>query len=188
MYALVQENGHAKWKEWWYAFTLKVSLWTDLYITWKDQVFVVDVVIINPMWETMALSVITQPVGAIAKHNAIDNIHNYRRFHEVHHLISMAMEVHGAPRCDMDRFMRECACLFHNRRLRGHLSLSFCIQFFKQHVSITLQCVLAFVMKRKIALVNDACSRPPITIKSHNLHVGGIRGAMGKITSYHEKD
>jgi hypothetical protein len=38
------------------------------------------------------------------------------------------------------------------------------------------QCALAFAIKRKIALVgDDACSRPPITIKSHDLHVGDIR-------------
>jgi hypothetical protein len=43
-------------------------------------------------------------------------------------------------------------------------------------------------MERKIALTSDACSRPPITIKSHDLHVGIIRGAMGEISSYHERD
>jgi hypothetical protein len=50
----------------------------------------------------------------------------------------MAMEVHGAPGRDMDHFIREYGRLFHDRQLGGHLSLSFCIQFFKQHVSITL--------------------------------------------------
>jgi hypothetical protein len=40
----------------------------------------------------------------------------------------------------------------------------------------------------KIVLVGDACSKPPIIIKFHDLHVGDIRGAMGEITSYHEKD
>jgi hypothetical protein len=34
---------------------------------------------------------------------------------EGHHFIPMAMEVHGAPRCDMDRFIKECVHLFHNR-------------------------------------------------------------------------
>jgi hypothetical protein len=37
-------------------------------------------------------------------------------------------------------------------------------------------------------LVGYACSRPPITIKFHNLHVGDIKGFKGKVTSYHEKD
>jgi hypothetical protein len=72
--------------------------------------------------------------------------------------------------------------------LGGHLSLSFCIQFFKQRVSIALQCALTFAIERKIMLVGDACSRPPITIKFHDLHAGDIRGAMGEIISYHEKD
>jgi hypothetical protein len=47
---------------------------------------------------------------------------------------------------------------------------------------------LAFAIERKIALVGDACSRPPITIKSHNLHVGNTRVAMGEIASYHKRN
>jgi hypothetical protein len=39
-----------------------------------------------------------------------------------------------------------------------------------------------------ITLVGDAYSRPPITIRSHDLHVGEIREAMGEIASYHEMD
>jgi hypothetical protein len=68
---------------------------------------------------------------------------------------------------DMDCFIRECACLFHDRRSRGHLSLPFCIQFFKQCVSIVLECALAFAIKKKIVLTGDVYSKPPITIKSH---------------------
>jgi hypothetical protein len=41
----------------------------------------------------------------------------------------MAMEVHDAHRHDMDPFIKESACPFHDRQSRGHLSLSFCIQF-----------------------------------------------------------
>jgi len=37
-------------------------------------------------------------------------------------------------------------------------------------------------------LAGDAYFRPPITIKSYDLHVGDIRGVMGEITSYHETD
>jgi hypothetical protein len=48
----------------------------------------------------------------------------------------MAMEVHNAPGHDMDHFIRECACLFHERWSGGHLSLSFCIQFFRQRINI----------------------------------------------------
>jgi hypothetical protein len=50
----------------------------------------------------------------------------------------MAMKVHNTPGCDMNNFIRERAPLFHNIQLGGHLSLSFCIQFFEQHVSIVL--------------------------------------------------
>ncbi len=100
----------------------------------------------------------------------------------------MAMEVHGALECDMDCFIKECACLFHDRRLGDHLSLSFCIQFFKQHVNIALQCALAFAIEKKITFVGDVCSRPLTTIRSHDLHVGDIRGAMGETVSYHERN
>jgi hypothetical protein len=66
--------------------------------------------------------------------------------------------------------------------------VAFCIQFFKQRVNIILQHALAFAIKRKIALAGDACSRPPIIIKSHDLHACDIRRAMGETTSYHERD
>jgi hypothetical protein len=77
---------------------------------------------------------------------------------------------------------------FHDRGSKGHLSLSFCIQFFRQCVSIAFQRALTFAMKRKITLTSDACSRPPITIRFHNLHASDIRGAMGELVSYHERD
>jgi hypothetical protein len=64
----------------------------------------------------------------------------------------MAMEVHGALGDDMDRFIKECVHLFHDRQSGGHLSLSLCIQFFKQVVSIALQRALASTIERKIAL------------------------------------
>ncbi len=118
------------------------------------------------------------------KFNAIAKICKYKRFNEGHHFISMAMEVHDALKCDMDLFIKECACFFYDRQVGGHLSLSFCIQFFRQRVSITFQCALASIIERKIALVGDACSRPPITIRSHDLHVGNIKGVVGEITSW----
>ncbi len=37
-------------------------------------------------------------------------------------------------------------------------------------------------------LVRDDCSRPPINIRSHDLHVSNIRGALGEIASCHERD
>jgi hypothetical protein len=40
----------------------------------------------------------------------------------------------------------------------------------------------------KIALAEDVCSKPRITIRSHDLYAGNIRGVVGEIFSYHEKD
>jgi len=37
-------------------------------------------------------------------------------------------------------------------------------------------------------LAGDACSRPPIIIRSHNLHAGDIKRPIGEIVSYHEKN
>jgi hypothetical protein len=91
----------------------------------KDQVFVVDVVVINPMREMMALSVISQPIGAVVEFSAIAKFHKFRRLHETHCFIPMAMEVHGIPRHDMDHFIKECARLFHDRQLRGHFIFVF---------------------------------------------------------------
>jgi hypothetical protein len=71
--------------------------------------------IIDPTWEKMASSVISQPIGAIAKLSAIAKIYKYKGLHERHHFIPIAMEVHNTPRCDMDRFIKECARLFHDR-------------------------------------------------------------------------
>ncbi len=84
----------------------------------------------------MASSVINQPTSVVAKFNAIIKIDKYRGFHEGQHFILMTMEMHGAPRHDMDCFIRECACLFQDRRSRDYLSLFFCIQFFRQRVII----------------------------------------------------
>jgi hypothetical protein len=53
----------------------------------------------------------------------------YKGLHEKHHFIPMAMEVHGASDCDMDRFIREYAHFFHDRRLKNHLFLSFAFNF-----------------------------------------------------------
>jgi hypothetical protein len=140
------------------------------------------------MWETVASSVINRPTNATMKLTAIAKIPKYKRFQEGQLFILVAMEVHGAPNYDMDPFIRECAYLFHDKQSRGHLSLSFYIQFLKQCVNIVFQHVLAFAIERKIALANDVYSRPPTIIRSHNLHVGDIKGAVGEIVSYHEKD
>jgi hypothetical protein len=104
----------------------------------------------------MISSVINQPTSVVEKFNTIIKIHKYRRLHEGQHLIPMTMEVHGAPRRDMDCFIRECVRLLHDRQLGGHLSMSFCIQFFRQHINIVLQHVLPFTIERKIAFASDS--------------------------------
>jgi hypothetical protein len=55
-------------------------------------------------------------------------------------------------------------------------------------VNIALEHDLTFVKERKIALAIDVCSRPPITIRSHDLHACNNKGAMGEIISYHKRD
>jgi hypothetical protein len=95
--------------------------------------------------------------------------------------------VHNALERDMDHFIKECACLFHDRQSGGHLSLSFYIQI-KHCVNIAFQRALAFVIERKIGLVGDVCFRPPIIIRSHYSLVGDIRRVVGEIASYHNKD
>jgi hypothetical protein len=129
-------------------------------MTRKDQVFVVDVVDTDSMQEMVVSSVISQLASATMELSALAKIRKYRGFHEGHHFILMAMEVHSAPKCNMDRFIKECAHLFHNKQSRGHLSFSFCIQFFRQYFSIALQRALTSTIERKIVLWGDACSRP----------------------------
>ncbi len=94
--------------------------------------------IIDVTQETAVMSVISQLTCVAVKLSVIVNIRKYREFHKGHHFISMAMEVHNARGCDMDCFIRKCACFFHDKQLRNHLSLYFCIQFFKQCVNNAL--------------------------------------------------
>ncbi len=77
-------------------------------------------VISNPTPKVMVTNVINQPIGVVVKLNVIVKICKYRRLRERHHFILMAVKVHNAPRCDMDHFIMECACLFHDRLLKDH--------------------------------------------------------------------
>jgi hypothetical protein len=47
MYALAIKNGHIVWKEQWYALMLRISLQANIYMIRKNQVFIVDVVVID---------------------------------------------------------------------------------------------------------------------------------------------
>jgi len=73
------------------------------------------VVVIDLTQKMMASSVISRPTGATMELNAIAKIYKYIRLHEGYHFILMAMEVHGTPGHEMDRFIRECAYPFHDR-------------------------------------------------------------------------
>ncbi len=79
-----------------------ISLQVDFYMIQKDQVFVADVVVIDLTWEIVALSVINWLMDVAIELNAIAKIHKYKGFHEEHHFIQMAMEVHSALKHDMD--------------------------------------------------------------------------------------
>jgi hypothetical protein len=47
------------WREQWYALMLEVSLRVDFYMTLGNQVFVVNVVVIDLTWEMVVLNVIS---------------------------------------------------------------------------------------------------------------------------------
>ncbi len=119
-------------------------------------------VIIDLMREVTTLNVINRSTSVIVELSVIVKIHKYRRLHEGHHFILITMEVHNTFEHDMDHFIKECAYVFHDRRSRGHLSLFFCNQFFKQCVNIAFQHALAFAINKKILLAGDVCSKPPI--------------------------
>jgi len=100
-------------------------------MTQENQAFIVDVVVTDLMQEAMVSNVNSQSTSAIMELSTIVKIHKYRRLHEKHHFTLMAVKVHNTLERDTDHFIKECACLFHDRRSRGHLSLYFCIQFFR---------------------------------------------------------
>jgi len=43
-------------------------------------------------------------------------------------------------------------------------------------------------MEKNITLASNACSKPFIIIRFHDLHASNIKKAMGEIISYHERD
>jgi len=112
MYAFAQKNEHVVWKERRYAFMSKVSLQANLYMICEDQVFVVDVVVIDLTQKKVATNVISWPICIVVELNTIIKICKYGRLHERHHFIPMVMEVHDVVRHDMNRFFKKCAHFF----------------------------------------------------------------------------
>jgi hypothetical protein len=66
---------------------LRTSLQANLYMIREDQVFVINVVVINPPQKIIATSVINEPANANAKLKAIVKMHKYKRLCEGHHFI-----------------------------------------------------------------------------------------------------
>jgi hypothetical protein len=60
------------------------------------------------------------------------------------------MEVHNIHECDMDRFIRECVHLFHDRRSKDNLSFLFLHSIFQPHINIAFQHALTFVVEKKL--------------------------------------
>ncbi len=58
---------------------------------------------------------------------------------------------------------------------------------FLNNMLVLFSNILTSTLKRKITLANDACSRPPTTIRFHDLHAGNIRRVVCEITSYLER-
>ncbi len=82
------------------------------------------------MQEIMAWNVISQLASAVMELNTIVNIRKYKKLHGGHNFILMAMEVHSTPKQVMDRFIKECASLFHYKQSWAYLSF-FCIHVFR---------------------------------------------------------
>jgi hypothetical protein len=122
MCAFVRKSGHSLWRKQWYTLTIRTSLWANFCMIHEDQVFVVDVVVIDLMRETVASNVISRPWGATMELSPIAKICKCKGLHEGHHFILMALEVHNTCKRDVNHFVKECGHLFHDRQLGGHLS------------------------------------------------------------------
>jgi hypothetical protein len=90
---------------------------TQILVVWcsllhEDLVFVVNVMVIDMMQETMVSNVISRPTCVAVEFSAIVKIFKYKGFHKGHHFISMAMEVHGTLKCDMDCFKSNVSIFF----------------------------------------------------------------------------
>jgi sialic acid synthase SpsE len=67
MYAFVQESEHDVWREQWYTLMSRASLQVDLYITCEDQVFNINLVVMDSTWGMVAMNVINRLAGANAE-------------------------------------------------------------------------------------------------------------------------
>jgi hypothetical protein len=58
------------------------------------------------------MNVISRPIGATMEFST--KVRMYKKLHEGHDFISIVMEVHNIVGCDMNHFIKKCACLFHD--------------------------------------------------------------------------
>jgi hypothetical protein len=65
--------------------------------------------VIDPTWEIKTSSVIGRPTVQL-RFNATVKIRKYKEFHEGHHFIPMAMEVHGTPGCNILHSIFQAMC------------------------------------------------------------------------------
>jgi hypothetical protein len=121
----------------------------------------------------MVLSVINRLICAVVELNVISKICKYRMLYEGHHFILMAMEVHDALGMIWIMLLGNVLVLFmtNNRKVIYFCLFAF---IFKVVCYYCFSACFSFYYREEDCFGGDACSRPPITFRSHNLHVGDI--------------
>ncbi len=145
----------------------------------EDQVFIT-----NLTWEMVATNVISRPTSAITKFNAIV------KFASIESFMRGIILFQWPWRCTVHLtviWIVSSENVFVCSMINNHKLIYPCLFAFS-FSNNALQHALSSNTTRKIALARNTCSKPPIFIKSCNLHVGNIRGAVGEIASYHKKD
>ncbi len=156
-------------------------------MTQENQVFVANEVT-NLTQETVASSVINRPTCAVAKLSTIVKIHKYRKSFKRGTIL----------------FQWPWRCIMHLGMIRIVSSRNvlvfsaiddqevvyplFLHSIFQTTCQYCSSASLASEIEKKIVLGSDACSKPPNTIRSHDLHVDDIKEVVGEIASYHERD
>jgi hypothetical protein len=57
----------------------RVSLQANFYMTREDQIFITNVVVVNPTWEMVASTFISQLINVATKLNVIAKIYKYKK-------------------------------------------------------------------------------------------------------------
>ncbi len=153
----------------------------------KDQVFVVDVVVIQHEKQWFQVSLVDQQVQ-------LHNLTPLLKFASIEGFMKGTILFRWPWKCMAHPGVTwivslGSAHLFHDRQSEDHLSFFIFAFNFLSDVLVLLFNVLQLLLQnRKIVQVGDVCFRPPIVIRIHDLHASDIRGNMGEIASYHERD